>query len=214
MSTTGAPLNAVIVNNAGPGPGARQYFADSPVVRYRVEDIAGHWTPDFSGDDLIIVPNGADHVAMYGVRDRIRDFLDAGGAVFCFCGFFTPWLPGNDWVHDNTHASKDVRYRRVNDPLGVLKGVDIDKLIFEEHGISGWWACGYIRTAYADSVVLEDTWGRPVMVADQRSTPGLIVATASGPLGDQAPSEPSDGLAGLYRNCVAAVAARKERQHA
>lgn len=81
--------------------GTTQYFAETPEVRYRIERIRDRWQPDFSADDLVVVPNGANHVALYEARGAIRTFLDGGGTLACFCGFFTPWIPGNQWVHDN-----------------------------------------------------------------------------------------------------------------
>jgi len=193
--------------------GTTQYFAETPEVRYRIERIRNHWQPDFSADDLVVVPNGANHVALYEVRGSIRTFLDRGGTLACFCGFFTPWIPGNQWVHDNRQPLKAVRYRARSDPLGLLEGVDIDQLTFESHGISGWWACGEIITDHPDSVLLEDNFGRVIMVADTTSTLGLIIATASGPLGDPDPSAPSQGIAKLYRNIIRAATAPKESSH-
>jgi len=188
--------------------GTTQYFAETPEVRYRIERIRDRWQPDFSADDLVVVPNGANHVALYEARGPIRTFLDRGGTLACFCGFFTPWIPGNQWVHDNRQPLHAVRYRARPDRLGLLEGVDINQLSVEPHGISGWWACGEIITDYPDSVLLEDNFGRMVMVADTTSTPGLIIATASGPLGDPDPSAPSQGIAKVYRNIIRAAAIR------
>lgn len=205
-------LKAVLIDNGVEG--LTRYFAPSSEVQYRIERIADPWRPDFSDDDLVIVPNGADHVALYQVREQIAAHLDRGGSLACFCGFFTPWLPGSVWVHDNSKPLREVRYRLVHDPLGLMQGVDVEQLSVESHGISGWWACGNIRTAHSQSVVLADTFDRVMMIADTRSTRGLIVATASGPLGDSDPSQPSDhGTLQLYRNIIRAAQIHAEKRH-
>jgi len=118
------------------------------------------------------------------------------------------------WVHDNTRPLREVRYRMINDPLDLMNGVELDQLTFESHGISGWWACGHIQTAHPESIVLADNFDRVVMIADTRSTQGLIVTTASGPLGDWDPNTPSSGLQRLYRNIIRAASTRQEQLHA
>lgn len=204
-------LNIALIDSGVEG--TARYFGESTTVRLRVERISAQWQPDFSGDDLVIAPNGTNHVALYEARAAIRAHLDRGGVLACFCGFFTPWIPGNVWVHDNSQALRDVRYRIVNDDLGLFEGVTADELAVESHGISGWWACGHIRTAHADSVVLTDNFKRVLVIADARSTPGLIIATASGPLADPQPSAPATGPRRLYRNILKAAQAHLENRH-
>ncbi|MBA2408364.1 MAG: hypothetical protein H0V62_00815 [Gammaproteobacteria bacterium] len=205
-------LKAALIDNGVVG--VTGYFRDSEQVRYRIERVSDAWSPDFSGDDLVVVPNGADHVALFEVRDHIAAFLARGGTLACFCGFFTPWIPGNVWIHDNSKPLREVRYRVLDDPLGLMEGVELEQLTFESHGISGWWACGHIQTAHPESIVLADNFDRVVMIADTRSTQGLIVTTASGPLGDWDPNTPSSGLQRLYRNIIRAASTRQEQLHA
>jgi hypothetical protein len=64
-----------------------------------------------------------------------------------------------------------------------MNNVAVEELTFN-HGISGWWSCGYIKAAAGAEVILEDTWQRPIIVLDELSTNGTIILTASGPLGD------------------------------
>lgn len=191
--------------------GGSSYFGATAGVRYRHERITADWQPDFSGDDVIVVPNGANHVALYEARTAIRDLLDRGGTLACFCGFFTPWIPGHVWHHDNRHPLKVVRYAPSADPLGLLEGVDIAELSTEAHGISGWWACGEIRSEHPGSTLLQDNFGRVVMVADTRTTPGLIVATASGPVGDPQPDAVASATVQLYRNLIRLAGSRQEK---
>lgn len=182
-------LTAVVVSNGLEG--LRECFPSGAIcgdlvpegvcVDYNFQEVTADFRLDLTGADLLIVPNGSDHVAMLGVRDQVRAFLDAGGAVFCFDGWFTDWLPGHRWRHDNSQATRDIRYRVATDRHGLFDGIDLDPFIFH-HGISGWWACGFIEPAAGADVLLEDTWGRAMVVLDETTTPGLLALTASGPL--------------------------------
>ncbi|MGH8597449.1 MAG: hypothetical protein ACREXT_12395 [Gammaproteobacteria bacterium] len=205
-------LNAVLIHSGVAG--TENYFKDCAEVRYRIERIGDPWSPDFAGDDLVIVPNGANHVALYDARAAIHALLAHGGVLACFCGFFTPWIPGSLWRHDNTKPLQDVRYRLNRDDLALFDGVEVNELTFDAHGISGWWACGHIETAHADNVVLIDNFERVLLIADRRSTKGLIIATASGPLGDPDPSSPAQGTCLLYRNILRAARTHLEAVHA
>ena len=167
---------------AGGGPHPDGPQPDGPGIDYTVATTGPGFDPDLSGIDLLIVPNGSDHVALGRIAPKIRDFLDCGGTLFCFDGWITPWIPGHRWVMDSTRRTADIRYRPRDVLPGVLDGVDIDELIFRQ-GVSGWWACGWIDPAPGSTVVLEDGWGRAIVVVDSVSTPGMIVLTASGPLG-------------------------------
>lgn len=191
--------------------GGSSYFGATAGIFYRHERITADWHPDFSGDDMIVVPNGANHVALYEARAAIRGLLDRGGTLACFCGFFTPWIPGHVWHHSNRHPLKDVRYAAGADPLDLLSCVDIDGLSTEAHGISGWWACGEIRSEQPGSTLLHDSFGRVVMIADTHTTPGLIVATASGPLGDPQPDAVASATVQLYRNLIGLARRRLEK---
>ena len=196
-------LNAALVHSGVVG--TEHWFVDSADIRYRIERITDPWRPNFAHDDLIIVPNGANHVALYEARTAIAGVLARGAVLACFCGFFTPWIPGSTWRHDNSKPLRATRYHLRQDPLGLFDGVAVDDLTFEAHGISGWWACGEILTTHADSIVLVDNWDRVLLIADQHSTPGLIIATASGPLGDDSPATVAQGPRLLYRNILRAA---------
>ena len=199
-------LDALVVSNGIQG--LKQAFRSDGTVRYRFADVRHGFDPDLEGCDLLVVPNGSDHVAMLRIAGNVRSFLDAGRALFCFDGWFTSWVPGNQWVMDNTKATKDVLYRVRTDRHALMQGVDVNTLIFT-HGISGWWACGFIEQAPGADVVLEDTWHRPVVVLDESTTPGTMFLTASGPLpgfGDG----PEDDLSRLLRNALRHVERRKE----
>lgn len=193
--------------------GTEQYYRGDAEHRYRCERIGADWQPCFDEDDVVLVPNGANHVALYEARAHLHHFLARGGALLCFCGFFTPWLPGNQWRHDIGRDLRQLRYRVVADDLQLFEGVEAEELCSDAHGIRGGWACGDIQTHHADSVVLMDNYQRTLLVADRRSTPGLIIATASGPLGDDAPDGAAHGARRLYRNILRACRAHHEAHH-
>jgi len=213
-------LSAVVVSNAIHG--LERTFQSNRAVQYRFAPITEDFGLDLTDADVLIVPNGSDHVAMLKVKDQVRRFLDAGGTLLCFDGWFTDWIPGNRWIHDNSKKTIDVRYAVRTDRHGLFDGVDLDDLQFN-HGISGWWACGYIEPADGADVVLEDTWERPMIVLDETTTAGQMVVTASGPLGDFGDttedgsftlgdlpaSDDTSGLVALYRNILSYAAARR-----
>lgn len=150
--------------------------------------------------DALVVPNGSDHVAMLDAKSVVREFLDAGKSLLCFDGWFTAWVPGNHWQMDNSRRTIEVRYAAGTDRHNLLDGVNIDELIFS-HGISGWWACGYITPAAEADPLLTDTWGRAMVVIDEATTPGRMILTSSGPLADFSYGGSSDhALSRLYRN--------------
>lgn len=139
--------------------------------------------PNLANFDLLIVPNGSDQVFMSHERQAVLRFLNTGGSLFCFDGFFGDWLPDYKWKASPETETKKVRYKAPDPNHPLLKEVDIQDLVFHE-GISGWWACGFIETTNPGVVVLEDTWSRPVMIWDDRTYRGYLFLTASGPVGD------------------------------
>lgn len=204
-------MNIALVDNGVFG--LDQYYVAAPGVRYRHVRVTARWRPDFGDDDVVLVPNGADHVALFEARHALAGVLARGGVVLCFCGFFTPWLPGNQWRHDIGAPLATLRYELAHDPLGLFDEVAPESLCVDAHGIRGGWACGAIDTAHEASVVLRDNVGRVLMVADRCSTRGLIIATASGPLWDDAPTLPAEGARRVYRNVLRACRAQLEKRH-
>ncbi len=208
-------VQAVVVSNGIVG--LADAFASDERAEYHLVPVApggaGWLERALDGADLLIVPNGSDHVAMLHARSAVAAFVDRGGALCCFDGWFTRWVPGSRWVMDNARPTKDVRYHVETDRRGLLAGLDLDEINFS-HGMSGWWACGYIEPAPGADVVLADTWGRAVMVLDEHTAAGPIVLTASGPLAPGWFGGPSPAgarrhaLAALYDNVLALVARR------
>lgn len=196
---------ALVIDN---GIGATDVFVDDQYWQFERATTGPRFAPRLQDYDLLIVPNGADHLAMLGLRDAVRSFLDAGHALFCFCGWFTDWIPGHRWVHDNSQPTRDVRHFPLHDPYHLLNGVDLSLLDRNQHGISGWWACGQIFTSWPDTVLIRDTWHRALVIADDRSTPGFLFLTASGPLSDDSSGPDSEPLRKLYRNALQHVTHR------
>ncbi len=200
------PLAITLVSNGLQG--LDTMFPDTDGARYNTVATAPDFAPEFAGADVVIVPNGSDHVAMQRASGAVRAHLDRGGSLWCFDGWFTPWVPGNRWVMDNTRASNDVRYRVRTDRHGLFDGVPLAD--FEvSHGMSGWWACGYVEPAPGADVVLEDTWGRAVVVLDEATTAGAMFLTASGPLAGVPFGAEHAGLYTLYERLVTFAAGRR-----
>lgn len=191
-------LNALLVSNHIAG--LTDYYVSNELVTYTVAGITKDFNPDLTSYALLVVPNGSDHVAMLKIRDKVRAFLDRGGALVCADGWFTNWVPGNQWVMDNSKRTMDIRYVLKTDRHNLFDGVNVDELTFS-HGMSGWWACGYIEAADGADVLLEDTWQRPMVVLDEVSTNGTMLLTASGPLADVTfAGDREVALVKLYRN--------------
>ncbi len=176
-----SPIQALIISNGIEG--LASLYRPNENIHYDWIEVGPDFNPDLMRYDLLVVPNGADHVAMYRIRDKVQAFLDAGGTLFCFDGWFTDWVPGHRWLMDNTRKSIDVRYKIKDDPFALATQFRAEDLNFS-HGISGWWSCGYIEPSARGHVFLEDTWGRPLVVIDDTTTNGLMVLTASGPAAD------------------------------
>ena len=205
-------LNALVISNAIVG--LSESYVSTDLVDYRIEVVTQDFDPELDGIDLLIVPNGSDHVAMLKIKDRVESFLEEGNTLCCFCGWFTDWIPGNRWVHDNTKATKDVLLSVEKDRYGLFHGLNLDKFNYN-NGMTGWWACGYIEASPLADVVLEDTWHRPIMVLDETTTNGLMILTASAPVGDyQRRPGNDDGIAGLNLRILELVAERKETHEA
>lgn len=181
-------------------------YQSNQEISYDFLEVTKHFDPDLWPYDILIAPNGTDHVALFRIRKKVADFLAAGKTVLCFDGWFTDWIPGNQWVMDNTKRTIDIRYFIKDDPFGITKDFSAEELTFS-HGISGWWACGYIEAAAKATVILEDTWGRPLVVVDDKTTNGLMVLSASGPLADVSYATTDDdkaykAMADLYRGIL------------
>lgn len=191
------------------------YFSSSDMITYHMLPVTANFNPDLTPYDLLVVPNGSDHIAMAKITSKIKNFLKDGKALICVDGWFTNWLPGNQWVMDNSKRSIDLRYTLDVDRYGLFDGVEIDSFIYS-NGISGWWSCGYIDAASHADVVVKDTWDRPIIVLDEKSTNGLIFLTASGPLADKAGQLTDDvdsmnDMARLYQNVIRLVAKNQKQ---
>lgn len=204
-------LQAIVISNGIEG--LKNMFQSNEKITYTMYSVTKHFDPELSGFDILIVPNGSDNIAMYRIRKKVKQFLDKGGSLFCFDGFFTDWIPGNKWIMSNELKTIDVRYHLVHDAYNLFDNIDLNKFIFS-HGMSGWWACGYIETQNEKNVLLADTLNRPVVVLDETSTNGFMFLTASGPMADM----PSDGdinnswneVGKLYQNLIKLLTLKKQ----
>lgn len=80
-------LQALLISNGLVG--LESYYVSNEQVRYTTCLITKDFDPDLMPYDLLVVPNGSDHVAMLKIKDKVRDFLDQGRALVCCDGFFT-----------------------------------------------------------------------------------------------------------------------------
>jgi len=193
-------LQALLISNGLQG--LDKYYVSSDLMQYTTCLITKDFDPDLMPYDLLVVPNGSDHVAMLKIKDKVRAFLNAGRALVCCDGFFTAWVPGNQWRMDNSRRTMDVLYAPGTDRHHLLDNLNLDELNYS-HGMTGWWACGYIEAAPGADVLLADTWQRPIVVLDEVSTAGRMLLTASGPLADVTYAGQSDSaLVALYRNFI------------
>jgi hypothetical protein len=208
-------IQAAVISNGLDG--IQNYFVSNEKITYTLLEVSKDFDPDLEGFDLLIAPNGSDHIAMAKLKGKVALFLDEGKALFCFDGWFTNWIPGNQWIMSNEKKTIDIRYFIKTDAYAIFDGVDVDKLIYN-HNISGWWACGYIDASAHADVVLEDTWQRPIIVLDEKTTNGTIILTASGPLGDSG-AIPSGNetsftaLSKLYQNMLNLIIKKKNHEN-
>jgi hypothetical protein len=208
-------IQAAVISNGLEG--LHRYYVSNNLVQYTVLEIDQYFNPNLDVFDLLIVPNGSDHIAMAKMKDTVSQFLNDGKALFCFDGWFTNWVPGNQWIMSNDKKTIDIRYRVHTDTYKLFDGIDINKLIYS-HNISGWWACGYIEASKNAEVVLEDTWKRPIIVLDEKTTNGIMILTASGPLGDSGaiPSDEASSyttLSNLYQNMLHLIIKKKNNEN-
>ena len=204
-------LNALLISNNIAG--IEKYYVSSDLVQYTVCPITGDFDPDLTPYDLLVVPNGSDHVAMLKIKAKVRAFLDAGQSLVCADGWFTDWVPGNQWLMDNSKRTIDSRYALKTDRHGLFNNLNIDDLTFS-HGMSGWWACGYIEPNPDADVVVEDTWHRAIVVLDDVSTTGRMLLTASGPLADMTYDGSRDNpLIAVYRNFIESLISKTQLRH-
>jgi hypothetical protein len=210
-------IKALLISNNIENIG--KMFVSNHLIQYEIIVINAEFNPDLTPYDLLIVPNGSDHVAMLKIKSKVLAFLNEGKAVFCFDGWFTNWVPGNQWIMDNSKKTIELRYHIKKDRYKLFENINLDSLIFS-HGISGWWSCGYIAAADVADVVIADTWDRPIIVLDEITTNGLLILTASGPLADfdfgGSDPETSNGkdLNQLYKNMIQLVTNYNINKHA
>ena len=207
------PIRALIISNGIEG--LHSLYKSTAKIQYDWVEVTPNFNPKLEGYDLLIVPNGSDHIALFRIKDTIKAYLDSGGALFCFDGWFTDWVPGYCWVMDNSQKSIEVRYKIKDDPYQLSQQFKVEDLNFS-HGISGWWACGYIACKSPHGhVLIEDTWGRPLVVIPKATTAGLMVLTASAPAGDLSYATTDDdaaeqAMSALYHALLGLVSLEKQ----
>ncbi|MFC4262894.1 hypothetical protein ACFOWM_08405 [Ferruginibacter yonginensis] len=205
-------LQALVISNNIFG--IEGYYQSNTVIQYHFYKVTKNFQPNLQAYDVLVVPNGCDNVAMLTIKDDVQTFLNSGKALICCDGWFTNWVPGNQWRMDISKKTIDVRYFVKDDPYQLFNDLDVNEFIFS-NGMSGYWACGYIDAAAGAHVVLEDTWQRPIIVVDDVTTNGIMFLTASGPLGDiNKPYNECNSIDKLYKNFINKLTTIKNLQHA
>jgi hypothetical protein len=174
-------IMALVISNGIVG--LEDLFKYNNDLDYTFYETTKDFNPPLHDFDILIIPNGSDHIALHKIKDEVLTYLNNGGILFCFDGWFTNWIPGNRWIMDNSKKTIDVRYSIRDDQYNWSSKINIQHLNFS-NGISGWWACGYIQNQPKAQIFIEDNWQRPLVVIDEVTTNGTIVLTASGPCGD------------------------------
>ena len=192
--------------------GLDQLYKNDDRINYEWLEVTKDFRPDLTAYDVLIVPNGSDHIALYRMKDIVLDFLNQGKTLLCFDGWFTDWVPGSKWIMDNEMKSIDLRYRIHSDSHGLGEHFNIEDLNYS-HGISGWWSCGYIDAAPGAEVFMVDSWNRPLVIIDEKTTNGLIICTASGPAADLSyattdDAKAYDAMTKLYRAFIQIIEKR------
>lgn len=158
---------------------------------YSPERLAGHsvtiipalalGSANLNDYDMFIAPNGTDHEALYRNRQAVRSLLDNGGAVLCFCGWNTDWIPGARWQMQMNIPLRTYEITFPNPEHPLLAGVCIDEVNIS-NGKRGFWTCGHIETSGNADVLMVNNLNEAVFIVDENTTNGCIIATASGPL--------------------------------
>lgn len=174
---------------------------------------------DLGDVDMFIAPNGTDHVALFRNREKIRALLDSGGSLLCCCGWTTDWIPGNRWEMQTNIPLRTYEVSLPNPEHPILSGARSEELNIS-NGKRGFWACGHIEASPDAVPLMVNNLNEPIMIVDEGTTRGTIIATASGPLpafgeGTTADDgDPRHSFDIIFENILDYCAARTERQAA
>lgn len=152
-------------------------FVETPFVREHLERID---TYDLTRIDLsaragLVVSSQVDQEYLHRHRDRIREYLDAGGVV-AFSGHLSrPWLPGAGRFEPKKIESHDDYTVLEATPHPVFDGVSMEDLTYQR-GVSGFFARGHNPPPEHATTILRLPGDEPIVYVDEESTDGTIFA--------------------------------------
>jgi len=127
----------------------------------------------------VIVPMGADEIWIKRHENVLKRYLDDGGIVLNFAQNLGEWLPGN---HGYVASKTPIRTREIYScKHPIFRGVrDYD--FNYRRGVKGFFNRGYIDAPKDAIWLLRDSDDKCVAYIDNKSTKGLILATAGADL--------------------------------
>jgi hypothetical protein len=142
---------------------------------------------DLSRYNALIVPRESNQEVLFAEREKLVYFLERGGMVFTFGEVILPWLPGLSWkkVLPAVCLPEDanIRYKTgdvVTDNLVIeeeghplFEGITLDDLRWHYHGV--------FSPHPGQRVLLSDGRGNAVILLDEDSFTGKVVATTLDP---------------------------------
>ncbi len=136
----------------------------------------------------VILPATIDEVYLYRFKEKIRAYLNNGGALFSFMQNFTGILPGNSGYIPSSIDIKDreVRFTQSESSACIFEGIREYDVNYRR-GVKGFFSRGYFdldqfSKGQEPEVILEDNEGKCVAYIDRASTNGIILAAAASDL--------------------------------
>ena len=128
---------------------------------------------------VVEIPTNADEILLMENKEKIREFLDAGGILLSFTQNYLEWLPGNSLYQASATPIKD--------RMVVACGHEITDGVREYDmnyrcGVKGFFNRGFFKAPKDASVILQDSDGECVAYIDDITTKGLILSTAGADL--------------------------------
>lgn len=128
---------------------------------------------------VVEIPTNADEILLLENKEKIREFLDAGGILLSFTQNYLEWLPGNSLYQASATPIKD--------RMVVACGHEITDGVREYDmnyrcGVKGFFNRGFFKAPKDASVILQDSDGECVAYIDDITTKGLILSTAGADL--------------------------------
>ena len=129
---------------------------------------------DLTAYDVLIFPRGTDQEITYGIRHKIRGFLDSGRVVVSFGEVTKEWLPSCNWDGVVPEDDGPLEIKKKHPVLERLEAQDLHW----HKGATGWCCHGHFIASPDAEVLVTNELGDPVMYIDRQSTRGVILAAS------------------------------------